>query len=210
MFPFYLTGIGPAEDFLPGWRVYQGAEIPAPEVGYNPSIFGLPEWGVIYGASLYSKDFVALADPQLPIDGEYGFALAGLPFTKPLAIEQSGEVPEGTKYLSLPVVEPIQAFFAPTVNGHALNRAFTSTGRWFWDVSEYAGQEVTLRLNLSEFGIPQPSGRSAFIDSIEFVVPEPGTWALLLAGAMILSPAIRRTTSARQRRRPTANHRGSR
>jgi hypothetical protein len=206
-----LVGIGPVEDFMPGWRVFSGATFPAAEVGYDPSGFPWTPiiWENISRSSLYSSSYGPRVNWR--VDGAYSFGMSSPVGNKEFAIEQDGEVPADARLLNYRISNPADGRFVPSINGQPLTFATGGDGRVFYDVSPFAGVNVTLRLTLDPSVFPPGSGsREAFIDSIEFVVPEPGTWVLLLAGAMILSPAICRTTSARQRRRPTANYRGSR
>ena len=55
------------------------------------------------------------------------------------------------------------------------------------DISRFAGQEAALRITAVDSFNPNNGLHSyLWLDSINFVVPEPSTWALLVTGAALL------------------------
>jgi hypothetical protein len=186
-----LYGSGPTADLLPGWEVRIG-ERSVTTLNYNIE-FGYPSFAIY--------DRVTLGHP-LETGNRFYVQLAtltaGSPFGEPVSIVQSGLVPADAQYLSYDDTGSAGATVYPTVNGTRLSPVSQTQGHVSYDVSQYAGQEVTLALTL----FPQViAAKVDTIDSIAFeAVPEPATGVLLTLGAATLCGAIR------CRRRRTVRH----
>ncbi len=105
--------------------------------------------------------------------------------TRSISVSQIGDVPEHARFLTYRLLAPHTVL--------AINGSSPVPGSWdasdpsrrFIDVSQWAGQTVEIKIGIA-------GDSHAAIDSLAFVVPEPGTVALFSLGAVSLALAMRR------------------
>ncbi len=169
---------------LPGWSLFFWSQQET-SMYYNNISAGGP------AASLIDENFRDTYDGSV-VDGSYSLILyAGGGASNPSWISQSGTVP--TDSMSLQFVSfagqdstHLQVFFGGTSLAYRPLRAF-SPGYTVYgaDISQFAGQSGELKFVVPSW--PQiPYLNHAILDDIQFVVPEPRTWALLCFGGLAL------------------------
>jgi len=189
--PPSLVGQGPAVDLLPAWQylvgtnnapttplAYIGFNLPVPETGgaaiVESSIFGDS------GNGKYLLEFYTTAAIRQSAE----------------AIRQTGDIPADAKYLSYE-----GGGLEVSVNGTELELygVYGSPYRYsHYDISPYAGQEVTIELKLPWLQF----GNTAFLDNVAFsetIIPEPGALSLFCLGGAAL--VLRHVRKCRRRRR---------
>jgi hypothetical protein len=150
---------------LPGWQLFLGTNA-VKYVGYDSPL----EPG-------YATLITPKAPGIVPIEGNYALVFYP-PWGEPFHLSQRGEIPAEARvlrYLSLGDVRP-------TFNGLELKLDGVDGSRnlWYWDVRQFAGQEVELGFTFTQQML---SGGS--LDSIAFAVPEPSPLLFLgLSGSL--------------------------
>jgi len=168
LFP-YLAGFGPVADLLPGWQLSYGTS------SQSQMSFNSDSWPFASSAGILESSFRILG---FPITGNYALELsiAPSPRGEPISISQTGLIPPDAQFLtwtqSLSSVD-----LTASVNGTDLTFAGGDRLRNpYFDVSQFAGQEVSLSILYNYRGV---LGASVVIDKIEFMtIPEPTFWQL--------------------------------
>lgn len=169
-------GVGAASDLLPGWQLYQG-ETRVTQIRYDEISIGSRHGA----ATLFDNDprgpFAAWprAEDRFALLLEEGIG------EEPFVLVQTGEIPASAvflryKYFADPMSLSVNGISVPPVDGsfdYVLNTSGT-LGQEVFDISQFAGQEVELRLTtlwLFPWGTPPYQ----VLDSIAFmsVIPEP-------------------------------------
>jgi hypothetical protein len=181
-------GFGPIDKLLPGWTLYHGTNLfngLYVNEHFDPS-FDLAQLG---GGGVLGP----------VVEGRFALELFRAD-TNSLTwiIEQTGTVPPDAQFLAFRTVfNPMQV----QINGEAIPalnpvgslglQGYTgSLTNLVYDVSQFAGQEVTLRSVgpvLEEVSFFPPSGGTAYIDSIRFVTPPPVLTVTASGSQLIIS-----------------------
>lgn len=170
--PDFQIPYGTPGNLIPGWLIKQNGA-PIDRVWY-------------YDAG--SVPPVTLSATQL---GGYVVQYSGRPFGvgfKSTQLSQNGSIPEWAVTLEFLWSGRSIDFDTPLrINGEVVpvQYSFSSPFRYSADISRWAGQEVTLSMEM-------PAGNSGYLDNFRFVVPEPATWALLGWGAAALGWTFRK------------------
>ncbi len=184
----YPFGTGSAESLLPGWRVYFGDVLTntvAIGNGFTTAqtVFDGPNHAALFvpGDYYLNADSTFLfgqpdGNHALILDNSFNFS----PNEQPrMRVEQTGDVPADATWLTFRRLRAPQFFLRiddrsfPT---RTLIGDSSDPARLWFDISPWAGQTVRL-------GIEGSFGGHDVIDSIAFVVPEPGTLTLFVVGA---------------------------
>jgi PEP-CTERM motif len=172
-------GVVNTTDALPGWNVYFGPNGPQAQVDFEGLI---SSWVVLLGTN-------NIGDGS-SIEGEFSIYLTGQQVAFPGeadspagSINQTGLVPANAESI-LFKAQPGTASFVVSLDGQNITLTDLATGPNYTlfggDISAFAGQTSELAFTAGIFG----TGWN--LDSIEFspeAVPEPSTWALLVAGS---------------------------
>jgi len=131
-----VYGIGPTEDLLPGWQLFEGSKL-VTRIGINSAL-------VLAGAN------INLYTPAN--GGKYALDLGFNAEDAPWSLVQRGDVPSNARYLSFSTGFGGAAMQAPriTLDGKDLSivrglPASFGTNRLVYDVSAFAGQNAELR-----------------------------------------------------------------
>lgn len=178
-----VLGVVNSTDALPGWNVYFGTSGPQAQMDFGAMIVGSPSpWVVLFGTnnigdggSIEGDFSVYLTGQQVAFPGE-GDSPAG-------SINQTGLVPANAESIFFKA-QPGTASFVVSLDGQNIPLGDLATGPNYTlfggDISAFAGQDSELAFTAGNLG----TGWN--LDSIEFspeAVPEPSTWALLIAGS---------------------------
>ena len=176
-----VSGQGSTGELLPGWQLYHG-DTPVTMMGFN----FLPTTGDL--ATVFNHDPQSPWRAYPPIDGRYGLCLQEVAGSEAYTLIQTGEIPEGTRFLSYFFIQNPMSL---SINGEAITPDPTYSDfaeQVVRDVSRFAGKEVELRLTTisSRLGAIPPRS-DQYIGPIAFVVPEPAPWLLLSLGGLGLA-----------------------
>lgn len=194
-FPF---GTGTASDLLPGWTVFSDGAIGGNVAIGNGFIDNVDPSRVQSHAALKIQgDYYSTDTRGAPPEGRYALIMDNsrrvFEENASVFISQFGDVPVDAQWLTYSALNVAFPYIA--INGSIIEDEFVPGAEDFTkrrlDISPWAGQTVRL-----EFGLDHDQG--VVIDSIAFVVPEPGTWALLgLGGCALLLTAWRTRRGSR-------------
>ncbi|HXC99937.1 MAG TPA: PEP-CTERM sorting domain-containing protein [Verrucomicrobiae bacterium] len=185
----------PASEAMPDWNLY----VTSPGGGSN-SLSQVSYDGVSTGGDEVSIDDSGASPGFGPISGKYSAYLysgnqGNVLFS--VGISQTGLVPLGTESLQFQVGFATSPFIV-TLGGQTINivplAAFSGYTEYGGDISAFAGQTQTLTFTETFPSVGAPPGGLS-LDNIIFStspVPEPGTLALLVAGAALLGLRRRR------------------
>jgi hypothetical protein len=196
--PFFpealLLGTGSASDLLPGWTVSVG-DVQTDTVAINSGFYDselsghpIPAHAALLIDGNYLSSLFILSEP----DGRFGLMLDNSRrFETPanVSVLQTGDIPPDARWLSwrlLTLSSPTIVVDGSSYLTFDLPRDPEDSTKVLFDISPWAGSTVTL-------GFGTSGDNNYAIDSIAFVVPEPGTTALLSLGAVgFLIAALRR------------------
>ena len=170
------------QDLFPGWRITDELDHSEPTIGYELTF----NWQMIY-------DFFPRQAILVPGHSGFGVELiGGFDSPKSVSISQVGEIPKNATWITFYLIDnlvelringtAIPLYFATHYDG--LTYSIGWEGRFVGDVSAFAGQNAELEFFATPYSgtdFLHPSDHSV-IDDIAFVVPEPSTWGMLLAG----------------------------
>ena len=176
---------GPANQILPGWQVFNGAN-ELTTIGYN----------FVNAARFPGYVTISNADNWPGAGGKYFLSVyENFQNSPPFTIQQRGDIPATGRYLSL----DYQGLgFAVSIDGQLLRAVGNTAGTVpslgpatvTYDISEFTGRQDAL-LSLTSFTI-FGGPDDVVLDNLVFAVPEPGTNALLaLGGAALLGQGRR-------------------
>ena len=187
----YPFGTGTPEKLLPGWQVYFGDTL-TNAVAIGNGFFGavMAFDGPNHAALLIPGDNFFGGDLVFPLgrpDGNYALLLDNTYNSffgqQPrMTVRQTGDVPAEATWLTFRQLNEAEFFLR--IDGQSFpTRTFISDpndrARLWFDISPWAGKTITL-------GFQGSFGGHDAIDSIAFIVPEPGTMALIVLGAASL------------------------
>jgi hypothetical protein len=176
--PGFPLGLHPFSELVPGWTG-------GPNIYYDGYSSG--------GALVAIEDLNYPGQHPAPLRGNNSLYLAGGGTQPPVGtgISQTGLVPIGSKSLTMDMTffngTPIISLGGQTISMVPLT-TFPTYTVYGGDISSFAGQDE--QLSIFE---PPPANRPPsilLVDDIQFSptpVPEPGTWALLAAGGLLLT-----------------------
>lgn len=180
--PGQLT-LGPVNQLLPGWQIevgLPGAQQPLDTIAFNPTPFDSQRVSLI-DYNPWAADY-----PWVPFTGHYSvFVAPQLQSTfsvDPLTVSllYRGQVPAGAdQMLARGMFAGVVYEWQLTMNGITVPAGVGFSGLLAFDVSQFAGKEVDLRLNLS-------GGVRARIESIEFIPEPPITFLWVLAASLLI------------------------
>jgi hypothetical protein len=169
-----LGGRVPASNALPGWSAYINGAV-QPTVVCNDVGTGGP---VI---SLFGPNYPS----TLILQGQYTVCLQSGNFSAPVGVGQTGMIPVGANSIMfLSDVGGINVTF----NGQSIPVGLLSPGVYGGSTASFAGQTGNLLFTLS-------NGGNSLFDDVTFStknVPEPGTFALMELGGLLIAFAHRR------------------
>lgn len=181
--PSYPSGQGTIADLTPGWDV-RIADFQAVAFSLNVRAIGAG------AATLVSRDaYGAFSDffdsSESKFEGKYAMALT-LDQRRPLTLSQTGDVPSDAQFITYNA-NLVHAGLEIRMNDILIENR---------DISAFAGQTVDLEFTFywgNDLGGPVAS-----FDSVAFVIPEPGSVALLAMGAVGIAFAHRRSRERKQ------------
>jgi hypothetical protein len=167
-------GRGSAADLLPGWTLFSG-NTTVSEIQLNTRLLG----GGVYG-NLISKEAEEFF--QVPVDGRFALQTVGAdPW---FSLVQRGDLSADIRFLRYSYLgNSLRVFMDGVEVGDPFFSSSASMTNKVIDVSAFAGRTVELRFQgTREFG-----GAGPFtIDSVAFLVPEPGYLSLAAIGVLVL------------------------
>lgn len=189
-----LFGTGLVSDLLPGWTLYL-AERPAEVMAVGSGFLDTTDpYRIPTHAALLTTDkhlsLIPLGFLGSKVEGNYALLLDNFRRgdelgTRSIYLSQTGDVPEHAQWLTYRVLTPhtVVAINGSRPSTEALIPGDPSLR--FLDVTPWAGQTVELTIGIAFDSF-------AAVDSLAFVVPEPGTVTLLGLGAACLALLMRR------------------
>lgn len=186
-------GFGPVADLLPHWNIYRGQER-VDTIGHN--LVSLNPGNL----TLISADYSGWLTP-FPVQGNFALYLEyDVRSPGPYAFVQEGGIFDGAQWLTYRFAGDL---FDVSINGLTLSPfSIVNTSDQVklasYDISGFSGQNVTLALSTPPLS-PLTSVGTHYLDSMALVVPEPPSWQLFGAVAM-MAGAWRITARSRKRR----------
>jgi hypothetical protein len=177
----FRGGAGLVTDLLPGWTAYKGDQV-ATRIGYDLTTLEV----FTLGMSIVTTEYPG-AQNDFPFSGTHAF----LPLptgANPITLSQTAVIPDAATWLTFDGTRGI--LFHRNIEVSVDGETLPDQGSYRFDVSSFAGNEVTLAFHFSENNVSQ------FIDNIAFDIPEPSSLLLGCVGTVAMIAWSRRRSSA--------------